>query len=299
MVYLTLQQSLRLLYFFYVVFFLRKAFLDYGPSSEKIEAFLSHVHECIDEFLRSGDPNYYEYENEDQESEKTEKTENLENSEKKESEIKKPTRFEDKYLNEYKNLGDIELNEEKLDSLKSNIIMENTPIGNVVMFYDNKKETFVFYSDLTMPYRYLEVVGRKYVVTFNCKKLFINMDEELKLAEEKKVKKQDSTSSSNEVQNITSTSNCSNKVKKDVFVKFKSYNNNVTKEVVSAPSKNTGTTTKKENSNLLLKENANRYRYEGKLVNFNFLRPVDKKQTDKRLSISWADYKNISANIKN
>jgi hypothetical protein len=140
MVYLTLQQSLGLLYFFYVVFFLRKAFLDYGPSSEKIEAFLSHMHECIDEFLRSGDPNYYEHDNEDQESEKTEKTENLEKSEKKESEPKKPTRFEDKYLEEYKNLEDVELDTERLDSLKSNIIMENTPIGNVVMFYDNKKE---------------------------------------------------------------------------------------------------------------------------------------------------------------
>jgi hypothetical protein len=43
--------------------------------------------------------------------------------------------------------------------------------------------------------------------------------------------------------------------------------------------------------NIVLKERANRYSYEGKLVNFSFLKKVDKKLTDKRYGMSFADFK--------
>jgi Ni,Fe-hydrogenase I large subunit len=139
-----------------------------------------------------------------------------------------------------------------------------------------------------MPYRYLEVVGRKYVATYKCKKVYVDMDEQLKVAEEKKTKKQEQKSEPNSDKTSISTM-----PKKDVFAKLKAYNNNITKESAAVPSKNAGSkdVTKKDNENVLLKETANRYTYEGKLANFNFLRPVDKKQIDKRLAMSWADFK--------
>ena len=72
--------------------------------------------------------------------------------------------------------------------------METTPLGNVIMFYDNKKEAFTYYSDTTMPYRFLETVSRKYVILHNCKNVFIDMEEELNnyqiKMEEKKRKKE-------------------------------------------------------------------------------------------------------------
>jgi Ni,Fe-hydrogenase I large subunit len=205
-------------------------------------------------------------------------------------EVKQPLRYEDKYLDKFNKQPSSSLTEDELSRLKNNILMETTPLGNVIFFYDSSKEAFIFYSDATMPYRYLESIGRKYVTIYKCKQIFVDMNEELKQAEEKKNKKLESLSiENNKVKSTTNTE----VTKKDVFAKFKTYNNNITKEVVAAPSKNTGSKniSKNDNDNVLLKENANRYTYEGKLANFNILKKIDKKQIDKRLAMSWADYK--------
>jgi hypothetical protein len=66
-----------------------------------------------------------------------------------------------------------------LDGLINNFIMEKTPSGNVIMYYNNKRGSFEFYSDNTIPYRYLETVSRKYVKTFNCRYLYVDMENEL------------------------------------------------------------------------------------------------------------------------
>ena len=42
---------------------------------------------------------------------------------------------------------------ERLDNLKNCIVMEKTPIGNAIMFYNNAKSSFEYYSDSTLPYR--------------------------------------------------------------------------------------------------------------------------------------------------
>ena len=48
-----------------------------------------------------------------------------------------------------------------------------------------------------------------------------------------------------------------------------------------------------QNKNLLLKENANRYTYEGKLSTFNMLKKVERKVVDKKYGMSFADFKKI------
>lgn len=259
-------------YFFYLAYLAQHI-----SNKEKLIEFFYVVHD----FFRQSDQQIDSDSDDDNEKEEPKREE------------KKSKRFEDKYLEEYRNLPNEDLTKEQLDGLKNNIVIENTPLGNVVMFFDNKKETFVFYSDLTMPYRYLEVVGRKYVTTYKCKNLYVDMEEQLKSAEEKKKQKQEPLEDvALESKNPEKQINAAN-TKKDVFAKFKTYNNSVTKEVVAAPAKNAGNKdiTKRDNENALLKDNANKYRYEGKLANFNFLQPVDKKQLDKRLAMSWADFK--------
>ena len=57
----------------------------------------------------------------------------------------------------------------RIEKLENCFVMETTPQGNVLMIYDNKRNSFKFYSDNTIPYRYLEVVGRKYVKMFDCR----------------------------------------------------------------------------------------------------------------------------------
>jgi hypothetical protein len=257
-------------YFTYILY--------YGLQNQKIRTFLYDAFLSFDMFVNNRDLLDNNYEDEEDAVEEPLTTE------------KKPLRYEDKYLEQYTKLDSIELTKEILDGLKNTMIMESTPIGNVIMFYDSQTENFVYYSDVTMPYRYLEVIGRKYVIAFKCKNVFIDMNQELKLAEEKKPKHTTDVEKDKKVETSTNAN------KKDVFAKFKTYNNNVTKEVVAAPSKNAGIVDmKKESDAILLKEKANRYRYEGKLANLSFLQQVDKKQIDKRLAMSWKDYKKVSA----
>ena len=54
----------------------------------------------------------------------------------------------------------------RLDKLKNCYVIEKTPIGNVLMIYEKDRESFKYYSDCNIPYRYLEVIGRKYVKLF-------------------------------------------------------------------------------------------------------------------------------------
>ena len=48
---------------------------------------------------------------------------------------------------------------------------------------------------------------------------------------------------------------------------------------------------KNTDENVVLKENANRYTYEGRLSNFSFLKKTDRKVIDKKYAMSFADFK--------
>ena len=200
--------------------------------------------------------------------------------------------------------------DERLDKLKNSFIMEKTPLGNVLMLYNNKRGSFEYYSDNTIPYRYLETVSRKYVKTFGCRPIYCDMEEELKNYEKKleekereKEEKQELEKRILEEKRILDEKNMSVSVvaepKKNVFAKFKSYNKDAgTGHVnIAAPPKNSIPNNKVTETNsdekVLLKENANRYSYEGKLSNFNFLKKVDRKVVDKKYAMTFADFKRL------
>jgi hypothetical protein len=44
---------------------------------------------------------------------------------------------------------------------------------------------------------------------------------------------------------------------------------------------------------MILKENANRYSCEGKIMNYSFLKKVDRKVVDKRYGMSFAEFKKM------
>lgn len=190
----------------------------------------------------------------------------------------------------------------RLEKLKVCYVMEYTPLGNVLMIYDKERETFKYYSDSTIPYRYLEVVGRKYAKQFDCKQIFVDMEEELKMAEEKWEKERIEKADREEKERILKEEAIKNhkpiEEKKNVFAKFKSYNKEAgTGHVnIAPPPKNSipnKLTEKQENEKILIKERANRYTYEGKFANFNFLKKVDRKVVDKKFALSFADFKKI------
>lgn len=187
----------------------------------------------------------------------------------------------------------------RLDKLKNCYVIEKTPIGNVLMLYDKDRESFKYYSDCNIPYRYLEVVGRKYVKSFGCRPIFVDMEEELihfeeKCEREQGIKKRDNIKAEESLKYKQSF-----EVKKNVFAKFKSYNKDSSggKLNMAIPPKNNIpnrlVNEKKENEKILLKERANRYTYEGKIANFNFLQKIERKIFNKKLDLSFADFKNM------
>ena len=177
----------------------------------------------------------------------------------------------------------------RLDTLINNVIMENTPLGNVIMMYDNNRETFNFYSDNMIPYRYLETVARKYVITYNCRPLYIDMEEELKIYEKKMLEQEENS----EKANLTQQS----EPKKNVFAKFKSYNTEGKSGHVgkvpgpqnSVQNKDTGA-----NRKVILKDNANRYSCQGKIHNFSIIKRPEKKLLSKKLAMTFATFKQKS-----
>jgi hypothetical protein len=195
--------------------------------------------------------------------------------------------------------------EQRIERLKNVYVIEHTPLGNVLMMYDKERESFKFYSDNTIPYRYLEVVGRKYAKQFGVKQIFIDMEEELKLAEERWEKERKEKEEQEEQEKIKKEEAIKNnkqvEQKKSVFAKFKNYNKESGSGHVNigAPPKNSipnkKLTEKQENEKILLKEKANRYTYEGKLVNFSFIKKIDRKDVNKKYAMTFADFKKMQS----
>jgi hypothetical protein len=211
-------------------------------------------------------------------------------------------------INELKKLAEEKATQsvidDRLDKLKNNFVIEKTPLGNVLMLYNNKRGSFEYYSDNTIPYRYLESVGRKYVKMFNCRPIYFDMEEELKNYEKKLEEKENEEKEKETKKKQDEEENKNNlvpvvEVKKNVFAKFKSYNKEAGTGHVNtaAPPKNSipnnKVTETNSNEKVILKENANRYSYEGKFSNFNFLKKIDRKVVDKKYAMSFADFKRM------
>lgn len=208
-------------------------------------------------------------------------------------------KIEDETVN--KEARDYVINE-RLNGLKNNIIMEKTPLGNVVMFYNNNRSSFEYYSDNTIPYRYLEVAGRKYVITYKCKQIYVDMSKEIedaekKLSEKKQKEEYEKRKLEENIKISGSTTDKQESPKKNVFAKFKTYNKDISIKSAAIPldrpqpAKQTAPQEDK-----IVKENANRYSFEGKLANFSFLKKVDRKAVDKRYAISFSEFKKMQKN---
>jgi hypothetical protein len=197
----------------------------------------------------------------------------------------------------------------RIKGLMNSILLEMTPVGNVFMRYNYEKGSFEYFSNHTIPYRYLEAIGRRYVMTFWCKPLFIDLEDELKKAELKfdEDKKKEEERVEQEKQRKMAQSISGINTQKSVLTKLKSYNSNTTNNKQPIIPKNRGTgqsfvlppqiqanlpdvnggTSEKQ----LLKENANRYTWEGRFQDFCPIKKIDKKVLDKKLQMTWADFK--------
>lgn len=177
----------------------------------------------------------------------------------------------------------------KLDKFKNNYVLEMTPLGNIYMRYNNEKKSFQYFSDKNIPYRYLETVGRKYVMTYWCKPIFVDIDEELKRAESKQ----------DEIKNAISKSisiSKANAKKGEMMNARPMKNRNVNDAVSVVPSKlkvGINENAEKTDYEHLIKENANRYTWEGRFSGFSPLIKIERQATNKNTSISYKQFKEM------
>jgi len=169
-----------------------------------------------------------------------------------------PEKFEDKYIKDINKLEERNLSKDELILLQKSIVMENTPMGNVILFYFHEKEQFIFYSDRKeVPYKYLDAVARKYIKMFDCKMIYTAVDEELEsqkkkyeeIKEERKIKRPERTEK-----------------KRDVFANYKNYN------------MKTDTPLKEED--YLIKENINKFKWGGFLKDYQFIQTQKKEEKE-------------------
>jgi len=202
--------------------------------------------------------------------------------------------YVDKYVEKYKSMEIVDIPNEVLDTFTNKIIIEYTPLGNVLMYWDNKRGSFTYYSNHAIPYKILETVARKYVIQNNCKKIYIDMEEEIKKAE-KKLEENRIKEETKMVENKNSVVE-----KRNVFAKLKNYNKDIVKpNKVLSDSKNPsqgqgqGQVNTKSDKKYILKDNSNRYSYEGKITNFQFLKKVDKSLLDKNYNMTFSEFKKL------
>ena len=216
---------------------------------------------------------------------------------------KKPIKYDDKYKNEYLKLDFRQLTTIEKENLKNNFVMETTPLGNVIMYYNIDKNGFVYYSDSTIPYRFLETVARKYITTFKCKDSSIYVDEiddeiDCKIYKNKPIEKLPEITSDTSSDTKPNSKVSITTTKKNVFAKFKNYNhpNSIPSNSMIAKNNPNKTATQ---SNKEVKENKNKYISEGKIINFSFIKKIDKKQIVKRLNMTFAEFKKMQQESEN
>jgi hypothetical protein len=148
---------------------------------------------------------------------------------------------------------------------KTRILFENTPRGNIIMHYDAYKQGFAYYSDTNgIPYNILNAVAMKYVITYQCRDLFmdneyvkdsplINIYLEYEKSNEKKDDKKEDKSA---IKNSDAP-----------FAKLKNYKLNQSDKI--KPTEEKKTPEKEYNRNTFINL--------GRICNFNFLQKQPKK----------------------
>ncbi len=180
--------------------------------------------------------------------------------------------YENKYYDKFQEMESEDLEEDCVQSLKNSVLYEMTPKGRIVMYYDFEKESFIYHCDTKdVPYLYLETVARKYALTYHCKKIVVDIKKELEVARE--------TSIANENKSKLLVG-----VKADsLFASFKSYNR-----------KGSGGS-KTINKKFILRQNANRYSYGGKVSEFPFIKTNDYKLEKPMEKMDYETFKKLMA----
>ena len=153
---------------------------------------------------------------------------------------------------------------------KRRTLIEHTPRGNIIMYYDVYKKGFAYYCDQqSIPYIILNTLAMKYVRLFMCRDLFVDetIDDQcspsplIKL-EKENLKMDNKTKKENINDNNKISVDLKRTLKTGPFAKLKKYNQ---------------TTTKLEEVVENIEKQRNRFLYMGKILNYSFIEKPNKK----------------------
>lgn len=155
---------------------------------------------------------------------------------------------------------------------KSRILIENTPRGNVMIYFNPYLLSYQYYSDeQIIPYKILEQVATRYVILFRCKDFFIDVEKRPgnKILEVLQKEEDSLKSKKMKVNDITKCVNIQSETK-DVFAALKDYRS----EVKTTEAKTTEVKTKTEPKPKF----SNKFVRIGKMCEFNIIqKPTNKK----------------------
>ena len=170
----------------------------------------------------------------------------------------------------------LETNYDKFKDLSMNDLSEKynneyfemeTPRGIVYMCYDRELNTFNFYCNKKeIPNYYLDCVARNFVIKYDCKSIYIDLNEEMKKVYQLKNKRNESKSKEKKIKNS------------NVFAKFK----------------NTVSNEQSQKDLPLIPEKCNIYKYKGKVIDYEnvILKLYDKESDKDYIKIDYKSFKN-------
>jgi tetratricopeptide (TPR) repeat protein len=165
--------------------------------------------------------------------------------------------FENRYFTEYDDLEEKDLTDKFVKDLMLNVIREETPKGEVLMYYGHEMESFIYYSKTKeIPYKYLETLARKYVIMYDCKKLYVDIRKEYEKGLNKYKEMKENKTPEGGTGGTGGEGGGGEKKKKQLFVSFKTYNRKGEVNI------------KQKDKIYILREKANRYSYRGKIEEY-------------------------------
>ena len=200
--------------------------------------------------------------------------------------------YEKKYYEDFKKLENKELTDEDKDTLNKRILYEDTPGGEVIIYYNNDTETFYYWCDnKNIKYMILNSVVYKYAIEYNCKSVCVDYNNELKCIEKEFEKQQKSKSEEknketnmnedvnedvNENKDVNENEDVNDK-EKNIFVKFKNYSNQQNVD--------------QSNPKYLVTKSSNRFSYRGNIEEYYKSKNKSINLKEEKKNISYSDFK--------
>jgi hypothetical protein len=188
--------------------------------------------------------------------------------------------YESQYFEQLEEMQNKILSSAEFKLIACHRLKEETPKGVVIMSYNTETGVFDYYTDkfADISYEILDTVARLFAITYDCKQICVNYRNEIKNGENKMLSQIEFDKMQKEKE---ANKELDKSKERSVFATFKSYNkkssNNVDKKYY------------------IITENANRFKYKGKLSDYEKMLIKDEfvPKTGPKIGLSYSDYKQM------